>query len=478
MTNRLVFCDCKNRKSMSAVVATALLLVVAVVAVIGFQDWFLMYSSNVFSEVETSSYNDVSSFGIETVVGNVLYLKNVGSDFTIKDIKIDGVSCYDNDTVYEKGIFEIDVSLCLENVSRYDPEILIVTDKGLIEKKIYYKPKPKTCSVGSIVLESQTSQTFYKYNKPYNSLEGCLAISQERTCVNGVLDGSSEYSYLSCNDSLAPTNGGEWVLVFANEDLGINNDFYVMKYEAKFADITLKTQDMGGYRGWQYSAVAGNMSVASSFEYEPITYVSQTEAISACSALGPGYKLISRSEWVAIGREIEEMPENWDSEMVGNGLIYRGHSDNVPGFVLAVTNTNDFFDGTGNSGTSDQRRVLVLKNGEHVWDIGGNVWEWNSDTYNNNVDSSLGKVFSWYEWTQISSDYDHLKPSNKSLTSANGIGKILPDDDSAQGGGNIHAFLSGGGSDNVVSAGAFGLRLDMAPSLVACYIGFRCTYDP
>jgi len=474
----LSFNSRRYKKCISPVVATALLLVVAVVAVIGFQNWVLMYSANVFTGVETSSYNDVSSFLIETVVGNVLYLKNIGSDFTIKDIKIDGVSCYDNDTVYEKGIFEIDVSLCLDNVSSYDPEILIVTDKGLVEKKIYYKPRPKTCSIGGITLESQTSQTFYKYNKPYNSMSGCSAISQERTCSGGVLSGTNEYSYLSCNDSLAPTQGGEWVLVFANEDLGVNNDFYVMKYEAKFVNTASKTQD-ATRKGWRYDTAGGDLSIRSHPTPEPITYITQTQAISSCSSLGAGYKLITRAEWVTTAREAENNTYNWNTSEIYSGSMYRGHSDSEPSHALLITDVNDGYIGTGQSGTSEQRRTLKLYNGEIIWDLGGNVWEWNSDVYNTNAESSLGQGTSnWYEWTSISSSYNHFKPYNTSLTSSNRIGQVYADVDNAHPSGTIHAFLSGGYWHTGASAGSFTLDLSYAPSGLYSYLGFRCSYDP
>ena len=43
------------KKAIGPVVASALLLVVAVVAVVGFQGWFNNYSSGMFSNTETQS---------------------------------------------------------------------------------------------------------------------------------------------------------------------------------------------------------------------------------------------------------------------------------------------------------------------------------------------------------------------------------------------------------------------------------------
>jgi len=466
-----------SKKCISPVVATALLLVVAVVAVVGFQSWFGTYSTNVLSGVESSSVNDVSSINIETVAGNSLYIKNSGSNLSIKDIKVGGYSCYDNDTVYNTGVFEIDISSCLENISISNPDVVVVTDKGLIEKKIYYKPRPKACSVGNLVLETGDSYTFYKYDKPYNNIAGCSAISQERTCSGGVLSGTNEYSYLSCNDSLAPTQGGEWVLVFANEDLGVNEDFYIMKYEAKFVDIGSKTQDVT-YKGWRYDTAGGDLSIRSYSTPEPITYITQTQAIASCVALGTGYKLITRAEWTTTAREAENNTYNWDSGTIYSGSMYRGHSDRIPNYILHVTDLNDGYTDTGNSGTSEQRRTLKLYSGEIIWDLAGNVWEWNSDVYNTNSESSLGQgVSGSYEWTDISSSYNHFKPYNTFLTSSNGIGRVYTDADNAYPSGTIHAFLSGGYwySDG---AGAFALELSNSPFSVNDYVGFRCSYNP
>ncbi len=44
-----------NKKCISPVVATALLIVVAVLAVVGFQGWFGTFSSKLFTDTETQS---------------------------------------------------------------------------------------------------------------------------------------------------------------------------------------------------------------------------------------------------------------------------------------------------------------------------------------------------------------------------------------------------------------------------------------
>ena len=67
-----------NKKGISPVVATALLLVVAVVAVVGFQTWFNNYQSGLNSKVEQQS-NAGSSLTVERLeatANGTIYIKN------------------------------------------------------------------------------------------------------------------------------------------------------------------------------------------------------------------------------------------------------------------------------------------------------------------------------------------------------------------------------------------------------------------
>jgi len=478
------------KKCISPVVATALLLVVAVTAVVGFQGWFGTYSTKILSGVESSSANDITTSRIETIVGNSLYIKNDYDNLTIKDIKVNGYSCFDSETNYSKGILEINITDCIVNLNVSNPDVVVVTDKGLIEKKVYVKDVIQTgsaslppvdglsCSLDSAIVEEGSSHTFYLYDKPYNNLAGCSAISQVRTCNDGILDGISNYSYAVCNDSLAPMQAGEWVLVFANSDLGVNNDFYVMKYEAKFVDTASKTQD-ATYKGWRYDTAGGDLSIRSHPTPEPITYITQTQAISVCASLGTGYKLITSAEWVTTARETENNTYNWNSGTIYSGSMYKGHGDNAPVGFLSITDINDGYIGTGDSGISDQRRTLKLYNGEIIWDLAGNVWELNSDVYNSNAESSLGKSSTGtYEWTTISSSYNHLKPYNTSLTLSNGIGLVYVDVDDADPSGIVHAFMSGGHLSLNSYTGVFALYLYGSPLSSYYSVGFRCSYNP
>ena len=88
-----------TKKAIHPVIATALLLVVSVVAVVGFNTWFDTYQSGMNTKVEQRSTVSMST-GIETVINNILYVKNGGSSaLPIKKIKIAGTNCEYSGTV-------------------------------------------------------------------------------------------------------------------------------------------------------------------------------------------------------------------------------------------------------------------------------------------------------------------------------------------------------------------------------------------
>ena len=63
-----------NKFGVSPVVATALLLVVAVLSVVGFQGWFDNFSSSILVDVERDSSGSSSYLRVEKIINNKLYL--------------------------------------------------------------------------------------------------------------------------------------------------------------------------------------------------------------------------------------------------------------------------------------------------------------------------------------------------------------------------------------------------------------------
>ena len=270
-------------------------------------------------------------------------------------------------------------------------------------------------------------------------------------------------------------------------------DFCVMKYEAKAVatsapTVGLLTPTTGSNtiaNNTTATTSANGRGIASVASGYPIANISQTTAIDYCQNQNTvsGGTLITNAEWMTIARNIEGVLSNWTtgsaaSTAIGTGGLYRGHSDNGPATALeASTNDTQGYTGTGNSGFSIERRTLTLSNGETIWDMGGNVWEWTSDTIlgkDQPTGSSTG--FTWRQHTAITNygtlSYDLVRPSNPAWNSSQNMGQIYSDGTSTN--NTNFAFGRGGSWLNAANAGVFTLSLDSTPTNSSLDVGFRC----
>jgi prepilin-type N-terminal cleavage/methylation domain-containing protein len=267
-------------------------------------------------------------------------------------------------------------------------------------------------------------------------------------------------------------------------------DFCVMKYEAKAVSTTDTTTGLTtpptGFNtidnNITATTAANNRAIASVASGYPIANISQITAASYCSTAGAS--LINNAEWMTIARNIEAQLSNWTtgtaaSNAIGIGGLYRGHSDANPNFALAAGADNDGYIGTNNSGFSIERRTHTLSNGEIIWDMGGNVWEWTSDSILGKDQPTGSPVgFNWRQFTSISNygtlSYDLTRPSNNTWNSTQNMGYVYSDGTSSN--NTSFAFLRGGrwASTSPTDAGVFTLRLNHTPSDTSTFIGFRC----
>lgn len=128
-----------NKKAITPVVATALLLVVAVVAVVGFQTWFNTYQSGLNTKVEQQSSTG-SSITIERLETGTLYLKNSGADaVNAISVTVNGTSCNMtafNVTIPGQQVSSHNVSSCTTGLTKGNAyDVVVVTKDGVFSAK-------------------------------------------------------------------------------------------------------------------------------------------------------------------------------------------------------------------------------------------------------------------------------------------------------------------------------------------------------
>jgi formylglycine-generating enzyme required for sulfatase activity len=111
-----------------------------------------------------------------------------------------------------------------------------------------------------------------------------------------------------------------------------------------------------------------------------------------------------------------------------------------------------------------------LANGNVIWDLSGNVWEWTNNTCTQGTGTGNWYNSAWIEWTDSNlSDYEKATAGPAgSYTGSNGVGRYL----GCSTVGN--AFIRGGAWDGDSYAGAFALGLVYSPSIADATVGFRC----
>ena len=273
-----------------------------------------------------------------------------------------------------------------------------------------------------------------------------------------------------------------YILVPGNATYSLS-DFCVSKYQMKM-DMT--GDGVGDLVSAYPSCAAGSLTdntlsyqncsssgtLVSTKEGSPVAQITQTESIAACSAIG-GH-LITNEEWMTIARNIESVPSNWSTGVVGSGYIYSGHNDSAPNGALEASTDNDGYYGTGQT-TGNQRRTLTLSNGEVIWDLAGNVYQWVDKTITRGNMPPVGTGY--LEYTAVTNYGPEGRDAynfevGKEYTSSNGIGMLY--NFYLAGSTTENAFMRGGSWSNTSSAGVLSLNLYRGPSFQSISLGLRC----
>jgi len=205
--------------------------------------------------------------------------------------------------------------------------------------------------------------------------------------------------------------------------------FCVMKYEAKYDE---NGDGIGDYNdtcviadGFNYFGPGANCAefdnnkIVSSADGAPIVLynlaVRDIEGIvylpNLCSSLG-GH-VMTNDEYMTIARNIEVEPTNWTGNIVGTGAIKPGN----------ISSQAEY----GPDNTRDDTSKLQLSNGAYIWDFVGNTSEYvNLFLLANQVPISINNTEEVIELNQIADykglSYNEVAPTNPDWNSDNGVG--------------------------------------------------------
>ena len=305
-----------------------------------------------------------------------------------------------------------------------------------------------------------------RYSELYADASGALNLTTTGKILN-FLDGNL---YL-CDGGACPTTPVQGYPTFASQgNLVAGGTVYAGAFGPATCPsgmIPVPASPADGQQGFcvdKYEAQSSAGNEVSVQGGSPWVSITQTSARAEC--IRAGKHLITEKEWQAIAHNAENVGWNWNGGVAGTNQMSDGHSNNSPASALATDADTNPCSGTGQtcdlSTWNSQRRVYQLSNGQYIWDLGGNVWEWVDQTVTNDYPIVNSAVAGWQACS----------------TSGDGIcGNTRTTNDQWYRGGfaTIAGFIRGGGWVNGAGGGAFSLALLNAPSGSSTSIGFRCS---
>lgn len=341
---------------------------------------------------------------------------------------------------------------------------------------------PSNDATGQLCVNATKDNEFVEYHADNSYYPKTFQISATH---------GEKYHYRIASNSNEPLPCPIGFIIIPGSKTYGTDDFCVMKYEAKRTDGNSANP---GYtipfaEGWGSSFIPVSQNQA--IEY--------SKKVQYC---GDACHLISDAEWLTIMQNVLSVGRNWCDKVSGKceltgksgvGLIFSGHSDVSPsasaaeknplavcfddsnGFCNTGNNINDLTVSKGMVGYS-QRRTLYLSNGEVIWDLAGNMWEYTSGRAETGV-AKPGKagitVGDWVQWNDVTQSAGWtpnpslagtgLAGSNTWTMTSSGVGVLQSDiTDSGQkplvrGGSNTYNNNSGDSSETVSGTGGTGV---------------------
>jgi prepilin-type N-terminal cleavage/methylation domain-containing protein len=218
----------------------------------------------------------------------------------------------------------------------------------------------------------------------------------------------------------------------------------------------------------QYEARNSGGTAISTATGLPWVSINRPSAITTASAACSGCHLIDEDEWLTIAQNVLSVDANWSGGSVGSGCIFRGNNGVADACGYNGSNPEG---GTGRN----SKASLTLTNGEVIWDFASNVWEWTTGSTTGGQPGAPGTA--WRDWNALSvagtvSPNPHpsyANPSASAWNSDQGIGKINSDSSQVA----FYVFQRGGGWNDNINAGVFGLNTSLWPNNTSVNVGFR-----
>lgn len=241
------------KKSISPVVASALLLVVAVVAVVGFQNWYGIFSSKLLSDTEQKN-NLLNNVDILLVEDNTLYLKsNSNSNISISAIKIGNNTCILGAINLTYGVNQIDLGFCPIGLEDQYEDIVIITQNGVFTEKQTLKNTDLDLYLGLTYISPSLNQIVTNGSNltinvsSYYNLSSCRLHWNNGTEINYTMTTLNNYCYYTI---ITPQIGNYNFYVDSNinsSQLNFSESTILRAISVAPILIYTKTYDSGGF---------------------------------------------------------------------------------------------------------------------------------------------------------------------------------------------------------------------------------------
>ena len=217
-----------------------------------------------------------------------------------------------------------------------------------------------------------------------------------------------------------------------------------------------------------------------------------------CTALGPGYHLITNAEWMATARAIEATPENWSTTTSPGPFLSKGKTDDCQGpcpgqaaCPSAAGADNMPCTGVNITGCQNRNSTAFRYNRTHrigtngvIWDFAGNMFELvdHPATHNMTEGMSTGQDINTTTGTAFSPALDEKLYKSANLNHHDVPTVSMMPQQSVQNIGILYvtvpaidAFNYTRGGDFCGFAGIYSIAL-LRDVELGVNIGFRCTY--